>query len=85
MRVLRYILTLGFFLLISNLIFSSSTFYPYTLKLDHGVKIKSIAYRTYDSPEPGMSWIYKNNKLLYTLDKRLTGYVITNETGEILV
>jgi hypothetical protein len=32
-----------------------------------------------------MSWIYKNNKLLYTLNKRLTGYVITNETGEILV
>lgn len=85
MRAIRHLLTIGFFLLISNLTFSSSTFYPYTLKLDNGIKIKSIAYRTYDSPDPGMSWVYKNNKLLYTLDKRLTGYIITNETGEILV
>ncbi len=85
MRTVRNILTLGFFLLISNLTFSSSTFYPYTLKLDNGIKIKSIAYRTYDSPEPGISWIYKNNKLLYSISKRLTGYVLTNESGEILV
>lgn len=85
MRAVLHTITIGFFLLISNLTFSSLTFYPYTLKLDNGIKIKSIAYRTYDSPEPGMSWIYKNNKLLYTLDKRLTGYVVTNKTGEILV
>jgi hypothetical protein len=85
MRTLRYILLLGFFLLISNLTYSSSIFYPYILKLENGIKIKSVAYRTYDTPEPGKSWIYKNNRLLYSIDKRLSGYVITNETGEILV
>lgn len=85
MRTLRNILTLGFFLLISNFTFSSSTFYPYTLKLDNGIKIKSVAYRTYDSPEPGKSWIYKNNKLLYSINKRLTGYVLTNVSGDFLV
>lgn len=85
MRTIRHILTIGFFLLISNPTFSSSIFYPYTLKLDNGIKIKSIAYRIYDTPEPGMTWIYKKNHLLYSIDKRLTGYLITDESGDILV
>jgi hypothetical protein len=85
MRDLRYILILVLLFLISNFTFSSSIFYPYTLKLDNGIKIRSVAYRTYDTPDPGRSWIYKYNKLLYTIDKRLTGYLITDETGEILV
>lgn len=79
------IMILGFVLLISNFTFGSTIYYPYTLRLDNGIKVKSIAYRIYDNSNPGMTWIYKNNKLLYSIDKRLNGYLVTNESGDILV
>jgi len=64
---------------------ASSTFYPWSVKLDNKIEIKSTPYRIYDTSVPGETKVYKDKQLLYSIDKYLSGKVLTDKSGEFLV
>jgi len=64
---------------------ASSIFYPWTIKLDNKIEIRSTPYRIYDTPFPGETKVYKDKKLLYSIDKYLSGQVLTDKSGEFLI
>lgn len=64
-----------------------SAAYPYTQKIDgQNVVVKAFPYAAYSgSPMIGVTKVYLNNKLLYTIDKYYRESIYTSNDGQYLV
>lgn len=89
MTYLKNILTTILLTVLSQTAFGTtwSAAYPYTQKIDgQNVVVKAFPYAAYSgSPMIGVTKVYLNNKLLYTIDKYYRESIYTSNDGQYLV
>ncbi len=64
---------------------ASWSVFPWTLKIYDNIKIESIPYRIYEGGDLGITKVYKQNKLLYSIDDYFSNFVTASKTGEYFV
>lgn len=79
-------LKLFFFLLIPFFSFANSwSVYPWTLKTENKIKVKSIPYKVHNGGRLGITKVYKKNKLIYSINEYLSGNTIIDYSGNYLI
>jgi len=68
-----------------SLLAGSWSTYPWTLKAENNIKVKSIPYRVHNGGSWGITKVYKKNKLLYSIDQYSSSSININESGEYFV
>ena len=89
MRTLKFTLItfLLTFLTIKGFATSWITAYPYTQQIDgQSIVVEAYPYAPYSgSPMDGVTKVYSNGKLLYTIDKYYRENIFTSDNGQYLV